>query len=73
MGQLKKAVASQCNNDINAYCDGKSSFIQMYEAKALEWKRKIRKSAKLRLVSVKSTRFFNADATKQKALSRSHR
>lgn len=33
---LKLRLASTCNNDIEAYCDGKDSFIKYHEAKALE-------------------------------------
>lgn len=36
--KLKKEVATQCNNDIEVYCNGKDSFIKEYEAKALKWK-----------------------------------
>lgn len=39
--QLKKEVAAQCNHDNEVYCDGKDSFIQEHEAKALEWKLRI--------------------------------
>ncbi len=36
-GALKIRVASQCNNDIDRYCDGKDDFIKLHEAKAIEW------------------------------------
>jgi len=35
---LKLKVASQCDNDIDRYCDGKNDYIQMHEKKAIEWK-----------------------------------
>ncbi|GLP95603.1 GrpB family protein [Paraferrimonas sedimenticola] len=35
--ELKQRVAAQCDNDIERYCDGKDSFIQEHEAKALLW------------------------------------
>lgn len=34
---LKERVASECDHDINEYCDGKNDFIQLHEAKALDW------------------------------------
>ena len=34
---LKKAVARDCNNDIERYCDGKDAFIQEHEQRALAW------------------------------------
>lgn len=34
---LKIQVAESCNNDIEAYCDGKNNFIQIHERKAVEW------------------------------------
>lgn len=36
---LKLRVASQCDNDIDRYCDGKNDFIQMHEQRAIEWKK----------------------------------
>ena len=36
---LKLEVASQCENDIDRYCDGKNDFIQMHERLAIEWKK----------------------------------
>jgi GrpB-like predicted nucleotidyltransferase (UPF0157 family) len=36
-GQLKERVAASCNNDIEAYVDGKNAFIQHHEAEALQW------------------------------------
>jgi len=36
-GDLKIEVASQCENDIDRYCDGKENFIKLHESKALEW------------------------------------
>lgn len=37
-GRLKIKVAGACNHDIDRYCDGKNSFVQEYEAKALKWR-----------------------------------
>lgn len=34
---LKIKVASECNDDIEGYCDGKDGFVKHHEAKALEW------------------------------------
>ena len=34
---LKKNVASVCNNDIDRYCDGKDTFIQEHEKLAVKW------------------------------------
>ena len=36
-GDLKVEVASQCDHDIDRYCDGKEDFIKFHEAKALDW------------------------------------
>ena len=36
-GDLKIEVASQCDDDIDRYCDGKDDFINFHEAKALDW------------------------------------
>lgn len=36
-GDLKIEVASQCDQDIDRYCDGKEDFIKFHEAKALDW------------------------------------
>ncbi|CAA6680149.1 MULTISPECIES: GrpB family protein [unclassified Lentimonas] len=36
-GDLKIEVASQCDHDIDRYCDGKEDFIKFHEAKALDW------------------------------------
>lgn len=36
-GDLKIKVASQCDSDIDRYCDGKNDFIKFHQAKALEW------------------------------------
>ncbi|MGD1818016.1 MAG: GrpB family protein [Pleomorphochaeta sp.] len=35
---LKCRLAKNCNNDIEAYCDGKDSFVKLHEANALKWK-----------------------------------
>jgi GrpB-like predicted nucleotidyltransferase (UPF0157 family)/ribosomal protein S18 acetylase RimI-like enzyme/catechol 2,3-dioxygenase-like lactoylglutathione lyase family enzyme len=35
--QLKKKIAVQCNNSIEAYCDGKDGFVKAVEAEALSW------------------------------------
>ncbi|MBF9002358.1 GrpB family protein [Vibrio sp. NFV-1] len=37
-GEIKKAGALMCNNDIDVYIDYKNSFIKEHEAKALRWK-----------------------------------
>ncbi|GAB5562507.1 MAG: GrpB family protein [Synoicihabitans sp.] len=37
-GDLKIQVASQCNHDIDRYCEGKADFITFHEAKALGWR-----------------------------------
>lgn len=34
---LKIELALQCNNDIEAYCDGKDTFVKYHEKKAIEW------------------------------------
>lgn len=34
--ELKLQLAKECNNDIDAYCDGKDSFIKLHEAKAMQ-------------------------------------
>ena len=36
---LKRKVASQCENDIDRYCDGKNDFIQIHERLAVDWKK----------------------------------
>lgn len=36
-GELKLKIASECNDDIEAYCDGKDAFVKNYEAKAIRW------------------------------------
>ena len=36
-GDLKIEVASQCDHDIDRYCEGKEGFIKFHEAKALDW------------------------------------
>jgi GrpB-like predicted nucleotidyltransferase (UPF0157 family) len=38
---LKLKVALECGNDINRYCNGKSDFIKLHEAKALDWMNKL--------------------------------
>lgn len=35
--QLKREVVQSCDNDIERYCQGKASFIQHYEALAIQW------------------------------------
>jgi GrpB-like predicted nucleotidyltransferase (UPF0157 family) len=35
-GELKKRLAEKCGDDIQAYCDGKDSFVMKLERKALE-------------------------------------
>ena len=35
--ELKLKLAKACNNDIDAYCDGKDSFVKNHEAKAIRW------------------------------------
>ncbi|SIO38232.1 GrpB family protein [Salinivibrio sp. ES.052] len=37
-GEIKRAGAAICNNDIDVYIDYKNSFIKEYEAKAVGWK-----------------------------------
>lgn len=34
-GELKMAVARECNNDIERYCDGKDAYVKAVEARAL--------------------------------------
>ncbi len=36
-GNLKRQLAERFPNDINAYMDGKDSFVKHYEAEALAW------------------------------------
>ncbi len=36
-GELKEKVASQNQQDIDGYCDGKDKFVKELEAKALNW------------------------------------
>lgn len=36
-GELKKAGATQCNNDIRAYSEYKNNFIKTHETKAMQW------------------------------------
>ena len=38
-GQLKKANAAACNDDIEKYCDLKDAFVKDLERKAIEWAR----------------------------------
>lgn len=40
--ELKLQVASECENDIERYCEGKDAFITYYEARALEWMKESR-------------------------------
>lgn len=35
---LKIKIASECENDIEKYCDGKDEFVKFHEAKAIAWK-----------------------------------
>jgi len=35
--ELKKLVASQCNHDVQVYCDGKDDFVKIHEKLALDW------------------------------------
>jgi len=35
--ELKRRLVKTCNNDIDAYCKGKDSFIKHHEAKATRW------------------------------------
>ena len=37
-GELKQQLAERFPNDINAYMDGKDSFVKHYEAEALAWR-----------------------------------
>jgi len=36
-GELKKALAGTCENDIDKYCDGKDAFVKEMERKAIAW------------------------------------
>ncbi len=36
-GELKKAVAATCDNDIEKYCDMKDAFVKDMEQKAIAW------------------------------------
>lgn len=36
-GALKARCASECNDDIDRYCDGKRDFVAFHETRALEW------------------------------------
>jgi GrpB-like predicted nucleotidyltransferase (UPF0157 family) len=36
---LKIRLASDCDNDLAIYCDGKDAFVKLHEAKAIEWKK----------------------------------
>ncbi|HEY3273535.1 MAG TPA: GrpB family protein [Methanocella sp.] len=36
-GELKKALAGTCENDLDRYCDGKDAFVKETEKKAIEW------------------------------------
>lgn len=36
-GELKKAVALECQNDIERYCDGKDAYVKAVEARALRF------------------------------------
>src|SRR5262249_36575484 len=38
-GDLKRELADRFPSDINAYMDGKDSFVKHYEAEALAWRR----------------------------------
>lgn len=38
-GSLKQKLANTCNNDLDAYCDGKDAFVKQHEAQAIEWKK----------------------------------
>jgi GrpB-like predicted nucleotidyltransferase (UPF0157 family) len=42
-GEVKKAVAAACDNDIEKYCDGKDSFVKETERKAIAWAKSRRK------------------------------
>jgi len=41
-GVLKQSLAASCEDDIEAYKDGKHAFIREHEARALEWDRLVR-------------------------------
>ncbi|RJF96518.1 GrpB family protein [Noviherbaspirillum cavernae] len=36
--ELKIRLATECNDDLDFYCDGKDAFVKHHEAKAIEWK-----------------------------------
>jgi GrpB-like predicted nucleotidyltransferase (UPF0157 family) len=38
-GALKKQLAERFPNDMNAYMDGKDSFVKYYEREAIAWRR----------------------------------
>jgi len=53
---LKLKVASQCENDIDRYCDGKNEFIQTHEKLAIKWKKQTANKAGERISSSSAAR-----------------